>query len=62
VRWYQPPTFRARCAQVSAKVSAGQAISPGRHGRLQTILMATALAGVAVLIAVGYYALTFAAA
>jgi hypothetical protein len=62
VRWYQPPTFRARCAQVSAKVSAGQAIPPGRHGRLQTILMATALAGVAVLIAVGYYALTFAAA
>jgi hypothetical protein len=62
VRWYQPPTFRARCAQVSAKVSAGQAISPRRHGQLQTILMATTLAGVAVLIALGYYVLTFAAA
>lgn len=62
VRWYYPPTFRARCAQVSAKVSAGQAISPRRHGRLQAVLMVITLVGVAVLIALGYYVLTFVAA
>ena len=59
VRWYYPPTFRARCSQVSAKVSAGQAISPQGHGRLQTALVVITLAGMAGLIALGYYVLTF---
>ena len=62
VRWYQPPTFRARCSQVSAKVSVGEAISPRRHGRLQAVLMVITLVSVAVLIALGYYVLTFIAA
>ncbi|HUJ08166.1 MAG TPA: hypothetical protein VLX31_18840 [Streptosporangiaceae bacterium] len=61
VRWYYPPTFRARCGQVSAKVSAGQAISLRQHGRLQTALVVATLAGVGVLIALGYYVLTFVA-
>jgi hypothetical protein len=62
VRWYHPPTFRARCGQVSAKVSAGEAISPRRHGRLQAALVVITLVLAAALIALGYYALTFAAA
>jgi hypothetical protein len=59
VRWYDPPTFRARCAQVSTKVSAGEVISPQRHGRLQTVLVVITLVSVGVLIALGYYVLTF---
>ncbi len=58
-RWYHPPTFRARCAQVSAKVAAGQSIS-SRPGRLQTGLMATMVGLAAAVIALGYYVLTFA--
>jgi hypothetical protein len=59
-RWYHPPTFRARCRQVTAKTSAGRAIPRRRHGRLPTILAVTTLAGAAALIVLGYYALTFA--
>jgi hypothetical protein len=62
VRWYQPPTFRARCAQVRGKVAAGQNISPRQHGRLQTALVVFTLVPVAAMIALGYYVLTFAAA
>ncbi len=61
VRWYHLPAFRARCGQVSAKVSAGEAISPQPHGRLRVLAVAT-LVPVAVLIVLGYYALTFAPA
>jgi len=60
VRWYHPPTFRARCAQVLANVRAGAAIAPRRPGRAQTVVAVTALAAAAVLIAIGCYALAFA--
>jgi hypothetical protein len=62
VRWYQPPTFRGRCAQVSAKVAAGETISARQHGRLQTTLAVSTLVPVAALIGLGYYVLTFAKA
>jgi hypothetical protein len=58
-RWYNPPTFRARCAEVSAKVSAGEVTSPRRHSRLETALVVTALVLVSAMIALGYYVLTF---
>ena len=61
-RWYHPPTFRARCGQVSAKFSADQAIPAQRHGRRQAVLAVTTLAAIAALTALGFYALTFAAA
>jgi hypothetical protein len=62
VRWYHPPTFRARCAQVRSKRPAGQSGSAPGHDRRQTVLMAIMLTAAVGLIAVGYYALTFAAA
>jgi hypothetical protein len=58
-RWYYPPTFRARCAQVKAQLIAGQAVPPPRHGHLHTILAGTVLALAVALTALGYYALTF---
>jgi hypothetical protein len=61
-RWYYPPTFRARCSQVSAEVPAGQAISLQRQGRPQTVLLVIALVAAVSLIGVGYYVLTFVAA
>jgi hypothetical protein len=54
--WYYPPTFRARCAQVSAKTP----VSPPRHGRLPAVLAVTTLISAAVLIGLGYYVLAFA--
>jgi hypothetical protein len=60
-RWYHPPTFRARCSQVATKLSAGQASPPPQDGRLQTALILGMLLSAAGLIALGYYALTFAA-
>lgn len=62
VRWFHPPTFRARCNDVIAKVAAGEPIPPGRHGRLQAVLLVATLIPVAALIALGYYVLTFVAA
>jgi len=59
-RWYHPPTFRARCAQLSAQVPAGQAISPRPHRRLQASLAVIILIPVVALIALGYYALALA--
>lgn len=61
-RWYHPPTFRARCNDVAAKVGAGEVIPAERHGRLQAVLLAATLAPVVVLAALGYYVLTFVAA
>jgi len=60
VRWYHPPTFRARCAQVRAEVPGGRARSPGRPGRLQAVMAVVALAAAAGLIALGCYVLVFA--
>ena len=61
MRWYYPPTFRARCGQVSADVSAGARVAPQARGGLPPILALVALGSAAALIAVGCYALTFAA-
>ncbi len=61
-RWYYPPTFRARCRQVSAEVPAGQAVSVPGHGRLQSVLLVIAVVVIVAVIAVGYYVLTFVAA
>jgi hypothetical protein len=60
-RWYHPPTFRARCSQVQARVPADQADASPQHGRLQTVLVVSLLIPAVALIALGYYALTFAA-
>jgi len=62
VRWYHPPTFRARSGQVSASVAAGQAISARRHGRLEAVLVVITVVLVVALIGLGYYVLTFVAA
>ena len=60
--WYYPPTFRARCNDITAQVQAGLVISPDRHGALQAALLASALVPVIVFAGLGYYVLTFVAA
>jgi len=62
MHWYYPPTFRARCNDVAAKVAAGEVIPPERHGRLQAVLLVVALVPAVAFAALGYYVLTFIAA
>ncbi len=62
VRWYHPPTFRARCNDVAAQVEAGLTIAAGRHGTLQAVLLVAALVPAVVFAGLGYYVLTFIAA
>jgi len=59
VHWYHPPTFRARCNDVAAKVAAGEAIPPERHGRLQAVLLSAAVVLAAGFAGFGYYVLSF---
>jgi hypothetical protein len=58
VRWYHPPTFRARCNDVAARVAGGHLVATDRHGRLQAVLLAMVLVPVVVFAVLGYYVLT----
>ena len=58
VRWYHPPTFRARCNDVAAQVAEGRLVVTDRHGRLQAVLLAAVLVPVVVFAVLGYYVLT----
>jgi hypothetical protein len=62
MRWYHPPTFRARCNDVAARVAGGHMVATGRHGRLQAVLLAMVLVPVVVFAVLGYYVLTVIAA
>ena len=62
MRWYYPPTFRARCNDVAAGVTEGGIIGTDRHGRLQAVLLTIVLVPVVVFAALGYYVLTVIAA
>lgn len=55
--WYYPPTFRARCGQVSTALLSGAVIAGQRHSRNREILAVSTLAVVAALIGLGYYVL-----
>src|SRR5260370_28605850 len=43
MRWYLPPTFRARCNYVAAQVQAGTVIPTYPHGTLQAVVFLFAL-------------------
>ena len=59
MHWYHPPTFRARCNDVAAKVAAGEVIPAGRHGTLQAVLLTAAVVLAVAFAGFGYYVLTF---
>jgi hypothetical protein len=62
MRWYYPPTFRARCNDVGASMRAGPIVTTGRHGTLQAVLLLMTLVPGVVFAGLGYYVLTFIAA
>jgi hypothetical protein len=62
IRWYLPPTFRARCNYVAAQVQAGTVVATDRHGTLQAVLLLAALVPAVVFAGLGYYVLAFIAA
>lgn len=59
LRWYHPPTFRARCNYVAEQVRAGHIIATDRHGTLQAVLLLMALVPAVVFAGLGYYVLAF---
>jgi hypothetical protein len=59
MRWYYPPTFRARCNDVAEQVQAGLATVSDRHATAQAVLLAAALVPVVVFAGLGFYVLTF---
>jgi hypothetical protein len=59
LRWYHPPTFRARCTDVAAEVAAREITVTDRYGSLQTVLVVIALIPAAVFAGLGFYVLTF---
>jgi hypothetical protein len=59
MRWYDPPTFRARCNYVAAQVRAGTISAPRRHPTLHPALMIIILVPAVVFAGLGYYVLTF---
>jgi hypothetical protein len=59
LRWYHPPTFRARCNDVAAAVAAGHLTISDRFARLQAVLLVAALVPVVVFAGLGFYVLTF---
>jgi hypothetical protein len=61
MRWYYPPTFRARCNDVAEQVQAGQMTVSDRHATLQAVLLTAALVPVVVFAGLGFYVLTFVA-
>jgi hypothetical protein len=61
MRWYYPPTFRARCNDVAEQVRAGQVTVSDRHATVQAVLVTAALVPVVVFAGLGFYVLTFVA-
>jgi hypothetical protein len=59
IRWYHPPTFRARCNDVADQVKAGLITVSDRYGTLQTVLAAISLVPTVVFAGLGYYVLAF---
>ncbi|HEV2240511.1 MAG TPA: hypothetical protein VGR98_05655 [Streptosporangiaceae bacterium] len=59
MRWYYPPTFRARCNDVADRVKAGLVTVSDRFGTLQTVLVTAALVPAVVFAGLGYYVLAF---
>jgi hypothetical protein len=59
MRWYHPPTFRARCNDVADRVKAGLVTVSDRFGTLQTVLLTAALVPALVFAGLGYYVLAF---
>lgn len=59
MRWYHPPTFRARCTAVAAQVDAGELTVSDRYGALQTVLLIIALIPAAVFAGLGFYVLAY---
>jgi hypothetical protein len=59
LRWYHPPTFRARCNDVAGQVQAGLLTVSDRFGTLQAALLAALLVPVMVFAGLGFYVLTF---
>jgi hypothetical protein len=61
MRWYYPPTFRARCNDVAEQVQAGQMTVSDRYATFQAVLLTAALVPVVVFAGLGFYVLTFVA-
>jgi hypothetical protein len=59
LRWYHPPTFRARCNDVADRVKAGLVAVSDRYGTLQTVLLTAALVPAVVFAGLGYYVLAY---
>jgi hypothetical protein len=59
MRWYHPPTFRARCNDVADRVEAGLVTVSDRYGTLQTVLLTASLVPALVFAGLGYYVLAF---
>jgi hypothetical protein len=59
MRWYHPPTFRARCNDVADRVKAGLVTVSDRFGTLQTVLVTASLVPALVFAGLGYYVLAF---
>jgi hypothetical protein len=59
MRWYHPPTFRARCTDVAGQVQAGLLTVSDRFARLQAVLLALTLVPVVVFAGLGFYVLAF---
>jgi hypothetical protein len=59
MRWYYPPTFRARCNDVADQVKAGLITVSDRYGTLQASLVLMSLVPVVVFAGLGFYVLTF---
>lgn len=61
MRWFYPPTFRARCNHVAGHAAAGRPAATYRHGTLQKVLLIAVLVPVVVLAGLGYYVLAYVA-
>jgi hypothetical protein len=61
MRWFYPPTFRARCNDVAEQVQAGQVTVSDRYATVQAVLLTAALVPVVVFAGLGFYVLTFVA-
>jgi hypothetical protein len=59
MRWYHPPTFRARSNDVADQVQAGQMTVSDRHPLLQAALLVVCLVPALVFAGLGYYVLAF---
>jgi hypothetical protein len=59
MRWYYPPTFRARCNDVADQVQEGLMTVTDRYARVQAALLTAALVPVVVFAGLGFYVLTF---